>query len=254
MHAVFDPLSAYLGPVRTIHPLPHRALLLVAGLAVTLGLSAQSEPKTKVVLYKDRLNAAFDTVDCVKNVIKVNTLSFLRGEFPVYYERAITHDVSVEIGAGVTFRNYIPLTMEGDYVDDYSAGTEIKIGPSFHAGFRYYFLDDIEPQGGYLHLDFAYLEYIKDIRTKNAQGEFTEVKYRDTQTYNDIRLLYGYQVLSATSNWLFDFYGGVGLRDQRATNVVENYDIATNVWSYEINEIDQVVPAVFLGVKVGVGF
>jgi hypothetical protein len=61
-------------------------------------------------------------------------------------------------------------------------------------------------------------------------------------------------LLSATSNWLFDFYGGVGLRDQRATNVVENYDIATNIWSYEINEVDQVVPAVFLGVKVGVGF
>jgi hypothetical protein len=36
--------------------------------------------------------------------------------------------------------------------------------------------------------------------------------------------------------------------------VVENYDIATNIWSYEINEVDQVVPAVFLGVKVGVGF
>jgi len=254
MHAVLGPVSTYLRPVRTSHPLPHRALLLVAGLSVTLGLSAQSKPKTKVVLYKDRLNAAFDTVNCVKNVIKINAFSFLRGEFPVYYERAITHDVSVEIAAGITFRNYIPLTMFGDEVDDFSAGTEIKIGPSFHAGFRYYFLDDIEPQGGYLQLGFSYLQYIKDIRPKDVNGEITDVRYRDTQTFNDIRLVYGYQLLSARSNWLFDFYGGVGMRDKQATNVIENYDVTTNVWSYEIKEIDEVVPAIFLGAKVGVGF
>jgi hypothetical protein len=47
-------------------------------------------PKTKVVLYKDRLAAAFDTVDCVKNVVKINPLVFFRGEIPIYYERAIT--------------------------------------------------------------------------------------------------------------------------------------------------------------------
>jgi hypothetical protein len=231
-----------------------RALLVVLPLLCASGAGAQSGSRTGVVLYKDRVAAAFDTVKCVKNVIKLNALSFLRGEFPVYYERAITHDVSVELAAGVTFRNYIGTPASGDDVDDYSAGTEVKFGPSVHAGFRYYFLADVEPQGGYLHLDFAHLEYIKDIRAKDANGDLTDTRYRDERVYNDIRLLGGYQMLSATSNWLFDLYGGIGLRNRRMETVTELYDTTTGVWSYEFETIDDAVPALFLGVKVGLGW
>ncbi|MBL8000572.1 MAG: hypothetical protein JNL05_01305 [Flavobacteriales bacterium] len=229
---------------------------LIQGLlfAVCLSQGAWAQDKTKVVLYKDRVAAAFDTVNCVKNVIKLNAFSFFRGEFPVYYERAISHNVSAEIAAGITFRNYIGLSASGDDVDDYSAGTEIIVGPSIHAGFRYYFQDDIEPQGPYLHLDFAHLDYLKDIRAKDANGELTDTRYRDTRTYNDIRLLYGFQNLSATSNWLFDFYGGIGLRNRRMETVTENYDTVTGIWSYDFETIDDVVPALFLGVKVGLGW
>lgn len=231
-----------------------QALLVVLPLMCATGATAQSGTRTGVVLYKDRVAAAFDTVKCVKNLIKLNTLSFLRGEFPVYFERAITHDVSVELAAGVTFRNYIGTPASGDDVDDYSAGTEVKFGPSVHAGFRYYFLADVEPQGGYLHLDFAHLEYIKDIRAKDANGDLTDTRYRDERVYNDIRLLGGYQLLSATSNWLFDLYGGIGLRNRRMETVTELYDITTGVWSYEPGTIDDAVPALFMGVKVGLGW
>lgn len=229
---------------------------LIHGLlfAVCLCQGAAAQDKTKVVLYKDRVAAAFDTVNCVKNVIKLNAFSFFRGEFPVYYERAISHNVSVEIGAGITFRNYIGLSLSGDDVDDYSAGTEIIVGPSIHAGFRYYFQDDIEPQGPYLHLDFAHLDYLKDIRAKDANGDLTDTRYRDSRTYNDIRLLYGFQNLSSTSNWLFDFYGGIGMRNRRMETVTENYDTVTGIWSYDFETIDDVVPALFLGVKVGLGW
>lgn len=231
-----------------------RPWLLACTLVIGLASLAQDKPRTGVVLYKDRVAAAFDTVKCVKNVIKLNALSFLRGEFPVYYERAITHDVSVELAVGVTFRNYIGTPASGDDVDDYSAGTEVRFGPSVHAGFRYCFLPDVEPQGGYLHLDFAHLEYIKDIRAKDANGDLTDTRYRDQRVYNDIRLLGGYQMLSATSNWLFDLYGGIGLRNRRMETVTELYDTATGLWSYEFETIDDAVPALFLGVKVGVGF
>ncbi len=231
-----------------------RTLVPACALGLATLLSAQDKPKAGVVLYKDRLAAAFDTVKCVKNVVKLNVFSFFRGELPVYYERAITHDVSVEVAAGITFRNYIGLSAAGDDVDEFSAGTEIKVGPSLHAGFRYYFMDDLEPVGGYLHLDFAHLEYKKDIRAKDASGEFTETRYPDTRIYNDIRLLYGYQHLSATSNWLFDFYGGVGLRDRHMETVTELYDTSTGVWSYKFETVDDVVPALFLGLKVGLGW
>lgn len=244
--------GTYLRPVRNQRPIT--LLLFVLLLGMGAAQQAHAQPKTKVVLYKDRLNAAFDTVDCVKNVIKLNAFSFFRGEFPVYYERAITHDVSIEIGAGITFRNYISLPWDGDDVDEYSAGTEIKIGPSVHAGFRYYFLDDLEPQGVYLHLDFTHLDYIKDIREKDAEGNLTDVRHRDQRTFNDLRLLAGYQLLGATSNWLFDFYGGIGLRDRNMQVVNETLNLVDDQWSYETEIIDDVVPALYMGVKVGVGF
>ena len=154
----------------------------------------------------------------------------------------------------LTFRNYIGFAVSGDDVDDYSAGTEIKVGPSLHAGFRYYFEDDIEPQGSYLHLDFAHLDYLKDIRAKDENGDLTETRYPDTRTYNDIRLLFGYQNLSATSNWLFDFYGGIGMRDRHMETVTEHYNTSTGLWSYEFETVDDVVPALFVGVKVGLGW
>src|SRR5690606_34598026 len=56
------------------------ALMLSGGSTV-----AQSNEKTKVVLYKDRVAAKWDTVNCVKNVLKFNPLLFLRGEIPIYY-------------------------------------------------------------------------------------------------------------------------------------------------------------------------
>ncbi|MBK9286724.1 MAG: hypothetical protein IPN38_03330 [Flavobacteriales bacterium] len=233
---------------------PNTLFLFVLLLGMGAAQQAHAQPKTKVVLYKDRLAAAFDTVNCVKNVIKLNAFSFFRGEFPVYLERAITHDVSIELAAGITSRNYVSLSLSGDDVDDFSAGTEIKIGPTVHVGFRYYFADDLEPQGGYLHLDFAHLDYIKDIREKDALGELTDIRHRDTRTYNDIRLLGGYQLLSGTSNWLFDFYGGIGLRDRHMEVVHETLNITENKWTYDTEIIDDVVPAVFMGVKVGVGF
>ncbi|MBK6371536.1 MAG: hypothetical protein IPF64_17455 [Flavobacteriales bacterium] len=78
-----------------------RTLLLVVALWSGIGVFAQPG-KTKVVLYKDRLAAAFDTVDCVKNVVKFNPLAFFRGEVPVYFERALSARLSLEVGVGVT--------------------------------------------------------------------------------------------------------------------------------------------------------
>ncbi|MEO8590678.1 MAG: hypothetical protein ABI432_14985, partial [Flavobacteriales bacterium] len=117
------------------------------------------DPKPKVVLYKERLAAQFDTVDCVKNVFKINPLLFFRGEIPLYYERALTPNLSLEIGIGVTLRDYLHVSFVGDDADDYGAGTEIIPNLSFHMAARFYFGDDLEPQGFYVQPEFAHLVY-----------------------------------------------------------------------------------------------
>mgnify|MGYP003393918513 CR=1 FL=1 len=234
-----------------------RPLLLAVCCSSAMLTIAQDKPKkpqTKVILYKDRMAAAFDTVDCVKNVIKLNPLLFFRGEVPVYFERALTPRLSVEVGVGVTTRNYLNFSFAGDEPDDFGAATEIIARPTFHFGARYYTTDDLEPQGWYWEIALAHLSYVKDIRTKDSTGQITDVRLRDQRIYNDVRLMTGYQMLSGTSNWLFDIYGGVGLRDRSLEKVEEDHNLETGIRIYTIEKVSDAVPVFFLGVKVGWGF
>jgi hypothetical protein len=228
-------------------------LLLFVFTAYTPMLQAQ-DPKPRVVLYKERLQAEFDTVDVVKNVFKVNPLLFFRGEVPLYYERALSPNLSVEVAIGVTLRNYLAMSFAGDDADDFGAGTEIIPNISYHGGIRFYLTDDLEPQGWYIQPSFAHLRYSKDILVRQVDGQFGEARFRDERTYNDIRLLFGHQMLGYSSNWLFDLYGGLAFRDRNMIVVRETIDLATQQYSYAVEQRNDRVPAVFVGVKVGLGF
>ncbi|MBZ0207491.1 MAG: hypothetical protein K8H89_14305 [Flavobacteriales bacterium] len=216
---------------------------------------AQANGKsTKVVLYKDRLAAQWDTVNCVKNVLKFNPLLFFRGEVPIYYEHALSHRISAELAVGITTRNYLGGEFTGDEPDDFSAGTKLIPKISAHVGFRLYLIDDIEPQGTYVQGEFAYLNHSKDIAMKDSTGRVTDQTLRDQSIYNDIRVYFGYQRLSSTSNWLFDAYCGAAFRNRSITQVDERLDLVERTWSYTVVESHDNVPAFFLGVKIGYGF
>lgn len=207
-----------------------------------------------MLLYKERLAAEWDTVNCVKNVLKLNPLLFLRGELPLYYERALSPRISAEVAAGITFRNYLGGDLTGDVVDEFSAGTRILTKASFQLGFRYYLVDDIEPQGPYIQGGFAYLNHSKDILLRDGNGHFTDQALRDQRLFNDVRLYLGYQRLASTSNWLFDAYCGIAFRNRSFTRVHEDLDIAAKTWSYSVEKAHDNVLALFLGLKVGYGF
>ncbi|MBK8500026.1 MAG: hypothetical protein IPL52_14700 [Flavobacteriales bacterium] len=236
--------------------------ILPASALTLLALGAFAQPgKTRVVLYKDRLAAQFDTVDCVKNAFKINPLLFFRGEIPLYYERALTPKLSLEIGLGVTLRNYLALSFAGDDADadEFGAGTEIIPNLSYRMGARWYFQDDLEPIGNYLQIEHAHQMYTKDIRAKGNDGKFIDQTFRDERTYNDVRLLYGYQMLGSSTNWLFDIYGGVGFRARNQVIVKEIHTITPDpdvpdTFEYAVEEKSDNVPAFFLGMKLGLGF
>ncbi len=230
-----------------------RFLVAAVLFPVALALSAQ-EPKPRVLLYKDRLAAQFDTVKVVKNVIKANPLLFFRGEVPLFFERALTHKLSLEVGIGVTLRDYLGLSLINDDADDFGAGTEILPNPSYHIAARFYLGQDLEPQGWYIQPAFAHLAYTKDILVRAADGGFTDERLRDRRIYNDLRMLFGYQMLGMSSNWLFDVYGGLGFRDRNLRIVRETIDLTTQTFSYlEIEQNDRILVP-FIGLKVGMGF
>jgi hypothetical protein len=219
------------------------------------GPGAQAQPgKTKVLLYKDRMAAEFDTVKVMKNVIKANPLLFFRGELPLYYERALAPNVSIEVGVGLTLRNYLALSLVGDDADDFGAGTEIIPGMSVRAGVRFYMEHDLEPQGWYIQPEFGQLTYTKDILISDPAGGFLEERLRDRRTFNDIRVLGGYQMLSYSSNWVLDFYGGLAFRVRDQLVVTETVDPSTRTFTYTQEQRNDWVPAFYLGLKVGMGF
>lgn len=239
-----------------------RSLILrtvLPALFVFCGLRTMAQdPKPKVVLYKERMAAQFDTVDCVKNIFKINPLLFFRGEIPLYYERALTPSLSMELGVGVTLRDYLNLSFSGD-ADEYGAGTDIIPNLSFHIAARFYFDYTLEPEGMYLQSEFAHLVYSKDIHEKDPGGAISDRTNLDERTYNDLRVLLGYQMLSSSSNWLVDIYGGIGMRSRHQVIVNEDPSVPTDpsdvvTYEYTVEESDDIVPAVFLGVKIGLGF
>ncbi len=230
----------------------HRLSAFLA--ALLLCCAAQAQSRTGVVLQRDRVAAEWDTVKSVRNVFKVNPLLFLRGEVPLYYERALSARLSAELAVGFTFRNYINLSTAGDDADDFSRGTGILPRPSYHFGLRYYLTADVEPQGAYLQLGFAHLTYAKDIAIKDSTGALTDGRMRDERMYNDVRLYAGFQQLSRSSNWLFDVYAGVGLRSRDMHIVHETVDLVNDRWNYSLEEKADQVVAFFIGVKIGYGF
>ena len=222
-------------------------------MALGLGVHAQTT-KPKVLLYKDRMAAEFDTVKVMKNVVKANPLLFFRGEIPLYYERALAPNVSIEVGLGLTLRNYLALSLVGDDADDFGAGTEIIPSMSVRAGVRFYLEHDLEPQGWYIQPEFGQITYAKDIRISDPAGGFSEERLRDRRTFNDIRMFGGYQMLSYSSNWVLDFYGGIAFRVRDQLVVTETVDPALRTFTYQQEQRNDRVPAAFLGLKVGYGF
>ncbi|MBK6343788.1 MAG: hypothetical protein IPF41_14695 [Flavobacteriales bacterium] len=243
--------------------MPIRIALFALALCATGLAHAQDKPKktkaqTRVLLYKEQLAQQFDTVKSVKNVFKLNPLIFFRGEVPLYYERALTPKLSLEVGLGFTARNYLALSWVGDDADEYGAGTKILYNPSYHIGARFYFADDIEPAGVYINPEFAHLVYSKLIREKNPDGSLSERQRLDERTYNDVRVMLGYQSLGYSSNWVLDFYGGLGFRNRDNIVVKEkhiiNADPEPDEYLYDDVRENKNVIAFFLGVRIGVGF
>jgi len=140
-------------------------------------------------------------------------------------------------------------------VDDFGQGTKIIAKPSFHIAARYYFNYELEPQGAYIELEFAHLDYVKDIAMRDSARQLTDERIRDTRTYNDLRLLFGHQSLSATSNWLVDLYGGIGMRSRYMEVVVERFDPVLSQYTYPVTAPQEdIVPVIFLGIRIGLGF
>ncbi len=159
-----------------------------------------------------------------KNIIKVNALSVITGDIPVYYERVLTKRLSIEVGFGILLPYYgseLPGNTGVDQViSDPDNGYSIWVHP------KYYIWKS--PEGSYLGIQYRRRSY-------NENG-FNII-------YSDYTINYGFQFIIG-SRGIMDINLGLGLRDKKVPN-----GFLTESW--ELEKTALVVP---FGIRFGILF
>jgi hypothetical protein len=194
-----------------------------------------------------------------KNVIKWNASILSRGVFLLNYERAITDNFSLEVGAGVSYQDFLygeskninsetsSLMINGQTINDktISPGFALEISP------RYY--PQSNDMDGFYFSPFARIrEYNATITDPQFHNDSTKTYQTFKGTYNfgqlttDYGLLIGYQteVWDWYQKFTVDYYFGVSYR----TNIVK--DTKYNGSMLTIIDKQNSFPTILIGAKV----
>jgi len=181
------------------------------------------------------------------NVIKIAPLGFITGSFPVYYERVVSDFFTVQLGAGLTNRNYLRNSIQsvgqvdGDgfnnivypWGDGNSASTiydqaddafdfshrTAAFGYMFSIQPRLYF-DSEAPEGAYLGLAYEYSRYAFKIPGM-VENSFSSSYIHKGATKNehenlsDLMVYFGYHDLYDRLS--VDYTTGMGIRNVKGT-------------------------------------
>lgn len=192
-----------------------------------------------------------DSLVEVHNALKLDPLQVLRGEIPLFYERRISNHISVEVGAGVTRRNWTYALFNVD-ADDLRRNITVKTGPTARLGLRYYFKDSPELDGLYVMPQAAYRIYEKEYAELDSAGDLNGVEHIDRREVGEVNLTIGFQKLAYSSNFLFDVYIGLGYAWRRGTEVFRREAPVQTLFRSEPLNNDGLVPVI--GFKLGWGF
>lgn len=218
-------------------------------MVLTLPTSAQVEPESQLVESEDAY--MIDSLLEVHNALKLDPLQVLRGEILVFYERRVTDRVSLEVGLGLTRRNWAFALFDVD-ADDLRRNINVRTGPSARLGIRFYLKDSPELNGMYIMPQVAYKVYEKNFAELDSAGELNGVDHIDRREIGEFNVCFGYQHLSYNSNFFYDVYVGIGYAIRRGTEVSRlNLPVETRYASGPLND-DGPVP--LIGVKLGWGF
>ena len=201
-----------------------------------------------------------------KNAIKINPLLLFNGELPIYYERALTNSLSLELAIGLTFSDYLNNTFTEAFSDSDSerltVGGEVKADKntsniSFKSAFRYYF-DGVSLDGSfYVSLGYFHRTHSRELDIiVNKADEFGSLlssennKFEEFQKHNELNLIFGNQEVNwGGSHFFFDYYGGIGIDfySYEEVRIRESNFYPT----YTLESKTKTRPKIYLGFKMG---
>jgi hypothetical protein len=222
------------------------SLVFVLGILSPNFLLAQDNPVIKVEMDNGTPDPAINNVHS-NHILKINPFAFGRGDIPIYYENNFSGRLSLEVGVGLTIKDFLRETYSDSSMIkfNYNTNEEAKLGYSYRIGLRYYAASyGNEPEGIYFGLNFrnqTYNSTLSSFRDITAQDEKLQVNNRD------IFLSLGYVYL-IDENTYIDPFIGFGVRTRSYDEVLSDGN-----GGYTIDNNSDMVPLFILGFKLAIG-
>ena len=234
---------------------------------------------TVVVIFNENKNAGWQSnhkKTGEENIVKIAPLGFISGTYPILFERVITDFFTIQVGAGVTGKNYFrggiqksnkglnityPWDDNGNYNDAADPLFEFKnrkasIGYMFTIQPRLYF-DSEAPDGSFIGVSYDYYDYKLSIPglVPGSAGNFSHKGSSKTESekINDIMVHFGYQTIY--DRLTIEYTTSIGLRNVKGTKYVASYDYNSSSINYEgYASYKQNIFNFGVGIKVGYHF
>ncbi len=211
--------------------------------------SASGFSQTGGIDFEDAYEA--DSLYAVRNAVKFDVAHIVFGDLQLYYERILKSGWSVELGAGITRRNYA-VGANSYSLDNLGRNVDIQTGYAASLSIRKYLIPTDELSGLYISLTGSIKDYKTDYQVIDSAGSLTDFTYRDQRKYISGSLNLGYQLLPVNSNFFLDGYLGLAYR-REDFDVVRTEDEEDPNAYFITHDVDNVF-ALSFGLRIGYGF
>jgi hypothetical protein len=225
-----------------------KASLLLTCLFVCYHSKAQQDSTVTIIFAgdKNKSSKAKKKLISQNSIFKVAPTGVFVGQIPLIYERKLTPNISIQVGAGLTNQNYIrglfvkaqennialtyPTTWDenqssdqADELYDFTKNRKVELGTMFSIQPKFYY-DDDAMDGGYIGFSYNIYNYkfSSNGATYTPSGglKFNDLTQRqsETETITDFMLHYGKQVLNG--HFAIEYSSAIGLRKVEGTKYV----------------------------------
>ncbi len=217
------------------------------------------------------------------NIIKIAPLSFIAGYIPLYYEKELNSFLSIQVGGGITTRNYIKGWLnnmggddnndnlgetkwnvpgnEGNYnmLDAYDyTRRKADIGYYFSVQPRIYFESE-GMSGSYVALSYDYYNYASSQKrivpgpgSGNGGPVFSSSSFKEFEKFSDVMASFGTQTLY--DRIALDYSFGIGLRNVKSQHYAYTDSYNSGGYIDGVMESKKTKLAFNLSIKVGYHF
>jgi hypothetical protein len=180
-------------------------------------------------------------------MLKLGTNEIFYGDVSLYYERVLTNKLSLEVGSGIVFRNFLK-----DFFQEVpqSQSDKMLLGPSFNLKCKYY--PHIPGESLYFSSDFKFRRYRTQYSTTSISGNNLLI-FNEFEQRSIFRFGLGF-IQCVDQHLTIDYFTSIGLTGVLNKNIVPLYDQNTNDYTYLNDQFKDVLLHFTAGLKFGYRF